>query len=113
APSLVPDPGRHGAGPTTRLGGRAVDVDVALELPVPPVDLELRVVEDLAKRRLHLPGCCQVGDRLEDLPDRVEPGGDRAHGPGCTSSRGRCHPGRGRIATAPRDDGSLDDERSE
>ena len=52
----------------------AVDPDVAVALPVPPVHAQARVFEDLAQRALHLRGRREVGNRVEDAPDRVEPG---------------------------------------
>ena len=78
-PRRVLDRGHHRAGDRRRLRDETADVDVAPALPVPPVEMEARVVEDLPKRRLHLTRRREVRDRAEDAPDRVQPGICPAH----------------------------------
>jgi hypothetical protein len=70
---LVLDRGGDLAAPRSRRLGLAVDPDVAVAFPVPPVHAETRVLEDLAQGALHLRGRREVGDRIEDAPDRLEP----------------------------------------
>jgi hypothetical protein len=48
-------------------------VDVPLLLPVPPVEREGGILQDLTQRGLDLLRRGQVGDDLDDPPDRVEP----------------------------------------
>ena len=75
----VLDRGDHRPGNRCRLRDDTVDVDVPAALPVPPVEVEARVVEDLPERRLHLARGREVGNRAEDAPDRVQPGACPVH----------------------------------
>ena len=62
-PRRVLDRSDHGARDRRRLRDETADVDVAPPLPVPPVQMEARVVEDLPERGLHLARGREVGDQ--------------------------------------------------
>src|ERR671919_518906 len=70
---------RHDTAGDLLKGFLAVDVHVPLALPVPPEDLERRILQDLAQRALDLLRLCEVRDAVEDLTDRVDPGGGGRH----------------------------------
>ncbi len=85
-PRRVLDRSDHRARDRRRLRDETVDVDVAPALPVPPVEVEARVVEDLPERGLHLARGREVGDQAEDAPDRVQPGAGAVHENRCSAS---------------------------
>ena len=61
-----------------------VDVDVALELPVPPEELERGIAEHLAQPVLDLRRRRQVGNAVDQGPDGVQGRADLGHGFGCS-----------------------------